>query len=218
MALIWSIISSQIMLNGIPGRPIKHGRDLRQGDPLSPMLFILAMDPLQKMLDMTTQQGLLTPIGATPIKFQTNLYADDAMLFLRPIAVDVTNLQHLLHQFGMATGLCTNIQKSQIFPIRCEGIDMPQTLKQFHVQQGQFPCKYLGLPLRIGRIRRENEQVLIDKVARKLPRWKCKLLNKSGRLTLINSVLSRMVIYHMTVFPLSKWAIKKINKIRRSFL
>jgi hypothetical protein len=92
------------------------------------MLFILAMDPLHKMLDMATQQGLLTPIGANPIKFQTNSYVDDAMLFLRPIAADVTNLQHLLHQFGMAIGLCTNIEESHIFPIRCEGIDMPQTL------------------------------------------------------------------------------------------
>jgi hypothetical protein len=75
------------------------------------------------------------------------------------------------------------------------------------VKQGKLPCTYLGLPLWIGRVRREDEQVLVDKVAGKL-------LNKSGRLTLVNSVLSSVVLYHMTVFPLSKWAIKKIDKIR----
>jgi hypothetical protein len=69
MTLIWSTTSSQIMLNGILGRPIKHGRGLRQGDSLSPILFILAMDPLYKLLDMAMQQGLLTPIGVDPIKF-----------------------------------------------------------------------------------------------------------------------------------------------------
>jgi hypothetical protein len=69
MALIWSTTSARIMLNSIPGRPIKHGRGLQQGDPLSSMLFILVMDPMQKMLDMATQQGLITPIGTTPIKF-----------------------------------------------------------------------------------------------------------------------------------------------------
>jgi hypothetical protein len=164
MALIWSTTTSRIMLNGEPSRPIKHARGLRQGDPHSPMLFILTMDPLEQVLDMVTRQGLLNPMGADPIKFRTSLYADDVMLFLRPIASDVTNLQHLLHQFGKATGLCTNVQKSEIFLIRCEGIDIPATLEQFQVQRGQFSCKYLGLPLRIGRLRREDEQVLIDRV------------------------------------------------------
>jgi hypothetical protein len=89
MALLWRTTSSRILLNGEPGRPIKHRRGLRQGDPLSPMLFILAIDPLQRILDMATQQGLLTPIGADSVKFRTSLYADDAALFIRPIASDV---------------------------------------------------------------------------------------------------------------------------------
>jgi retron-type reverse transcriptase len=82
MSQIWSSTTSRIILNGVPGRPIKHAKGLRQGDPLSPMLVILAMDPLQKMLDLATQQGLLSPIGADPIKMRTSLYADDVMLFL----------------------------------------------------------------------------------------------------------------------------------------
>jgi hypothetical protein len=100
------------------------------------MLFILAMDPLQKILDMATQQGLLSPIGDDAIKMRTSLYTDDAMLFLRPIAEDVSNLQHLLQHFGMATDLCTNIQKSHIFPIRCDAIDIPTIVGQFQVQLG----------------------------------------------------------------------------------
>jgi hypothetical protein len=66
-------------------------------------------------------------------------------------------------------------------------------------------------------VRQEDEQKLIDKVAGKLPKWRGKLLNKTGRLTLINSALSTVVLYQMTVFPLSKWAIKNIDKIRRDF-
>jgi hypothetical protein len=86
------------------------------------------------------------------------------------------------------------------------------------VQQGQFPCKYLGLTLQIGKVKREDEQLFIDKVAGKLPKWKGKLLNKMGRLALVNSVLSSVLVYHMTVFQLSKWAIKKLDRIRRQFL
>jgi hypothetical protein len=79
------------MLNGQPGRPIKHVRGLRQGAPLSPMLFILAMDPLQQLLVKATEAGLLTPIGADPIKMRMSLYADDAVMFLRPIAATTTS-------------------------------------------------------------------------------------------------------------------------------
>jgi hypothetical protein len=81
------------------------------------MLFILAMDPLQRLLDITTQEGLLHPIGANSVKLRTNMYADDVVLFIRPIPADVANLQQLLHHFGTATSLCTNIHKSEIIPI-----------------------------------------------------------------------------------------------------
>jgi hypothetical protein len=195
------------LLNGEAGQPVKHGRGLRQGDPLSSMLFILAIDPLQRLLDMATQNGLLHPIGADLVKMRTSLYVDDDALFLRPIASDVANLQHLLHSFGKAIGLCTNILKSEFVRITCEDIDIPTILGDFQARITAMPCKYLGLPLRIGRIRKEDEQILIDKVAGKLPGWKGRMLNKTGRLTLVNSILSSIVTYHMTVFPLSKWTI-----------
>jgi hypothetical protein len=185
---------------------------LRQGDPLSPMIFILAMDPLQQLLDMATQAGLLSPIGADPIKLCTSLYADDAVMFLRPIVTDVANFQELLTQFGQAVGLCTNIQKSEIVPISCNKIDIPSVPGDFQAALASLSCKYLGLPLSLGKLRREDEQKLIAKVATKLPRWKGRLLNKSGRLTLVNLVLSSVVMYHMIVFSLSKWSIKKIDQ------
>jgi hypothetical protein len=71
---------------------------------------------------------LLTPIGADPIKMRISLYADDAMLFIRPIAADIDNLQELLYHFGATTGLCANIQKSHIFPIQCESISILEIL------------------------------------------------------------------------------------------
>jgi hypothetical protein len=182
------------------------------------MLFILAMDPLQKLLNMATMEGLLPPIEADPVKLRTSLYADDAALFLRPIADDVSNLKHILLHFGMATGLCTNIQKTEMILIQCEALDVKGMLGQFQARITDLPCKYLGLSLFLGRTKQEDEQILVDKVTAKLPSWKGRLLNKVGRLTLVNSVLTSTIIYYMIVFPLSKWAIKRIERIGRNFL
>jgi hypothetical protein len=133
------------------------------------MLFILAMEPLQRILDKATHVGLLNPAGADPIKFRTSLYADDAALFVRPTLADVTNVHGLLQAFGDATGLKINLQKSQLFPRRCTELDLTPLINNFQGQLGQFPCKYVGLSLHIGRTRRADEQALIDKIGARLP-------------------------------------------------
>lgn len=79
------------------------------------MLFILTMDPIQLILEKATEQGILQPIGADPIKFRTNLYADDAAIFLRPSLQDMTNLQQLLRCFGklqVYSPTCTSLHCS----------------------------------------------------------------------------------------------------------
>jgi hypothetical protein len=58
---------------------------------------------------------------------------------------------------------------------------------------------------------------LLDKIGGKLLGWKRKLMNKSARAQLVKSVLTIIVTYHATVFPLPKWLIKKIDKLRRNF-
>lgn len=208
-SLTWVTSTSRVLLNGQLGQPIKHRRGLRQSDPLSPMLFILAMDLLQQLLQQATVEGLLTPIGESPIKMRTNMYADDIVLFVRPIASDITNLRQILQCFGEATCLCTIFQKSEIYPIRCDDLDITAVLGDMRARQGQLPCKYLGLRLRIGRLHRTDEQALVDKVAARMPGWKGHLLNKAVTLTLVKAVLSSIPTYHMTVFHLSQWAIKQ---------
>jgi hypothetical protein len=58
---------------------------------------------------------------------------------------------------------------------------------------------------------------LLDKVGRKLPGWKGKLMSKAARAQLIKSVITSIVTYHGTVFPLPNWLIKKIDKFHINF-
>jgi hypothetical protein len=76
ITLALSTSSSRILLNGTPGKPIKHERGLRQGDPISPTFFILAMDSLQKLLQRATESGILSPITPRSSGIKVSLYAD----------------------------------------------------------------------------------------------------------------------------------------------
>ena len=74
------------------------------------------------------------------------------------------------------------------------------------------------MPLHVKQIRRVDIQPLIDKMGKRLQSWKGKLLNRAGRLKLVNSVLTSIPTYYLTIFRFQKWALKKIDKLRRSFL
>jgi hypothetical protein len=218
VSTLFRTTTSCAILNGHKGPSFSHARGVRQGDPLSPMLFILAMDPLQRLLDMATQQGILTPVPPVAAKWRTSMYADDAAIFINPIKEDVVATKTILEAFGDFSGLHINLQKSSIHPIRCEEIDLDTVLSPFTGTRGNFPCKYLGLQLHIRSLQKIHIQPLIERIGQRLPGWKGRWLNKAGRLTLVSSVLSAMPTYHLTVFPLAAWAKKKIDKIRRSFL
>jgi hypothetical protein len=76
--------SSRIILNGIPRKDILHGRGLRQGDPLSLLLFDIAIDPLQRLLEKATESDLLSAMPGGIQGLRVSLYADDAAIFLSP--------------------------------------------------------------------------------------------------------------------------------------
>jgi hypothetical protein len=65
--------SSHVFLNGIPGAKIQHKRGLRQGDPLSPMLFILVMDVLGHLIFKAEEEGLLQPLSSRNLQHSLSL-------------------------------------------------------------------------------------------------------------------------------------------------
>jgi hypothetical protein len=104
-----------------------------------------------------------------------------------------------------------------VYLIRCHGLQLDQILDGFPTSLKEFPCCYLGLPLDLRKLRRNDFLPFTKKVGAKLPRWKGKLMSKAARVQLMKSVLSAVVTYYVTVFGLPKWLIKKIDKLRRNF-
>jgi hypothetical protein len=102
--------STQIMLNGVPGEYIQHKRGLRQGDSLSPLLFIIVMNVLNGLIVKAADEGLLQPLSTRSIQHRISLYADDVVIFLRPAASDLHLVTRILELFGGAKNQRTEKQ------------------------------------------------------------------------------------------------------------
>ena len=170
--------STQILLNGSPGERIVHQRGLRQGDPLSPMLFILVMDVLSHLITKASDEQLLQPLARRALQHRISLYADDVVIFLRPSASDIEITLDILQLFGEASGLKTNVQKSSVMPIQCTEEDKLVLQEHLPCQISEFPCKYLGVPLSPLKLTKAQIQPIIEKIGDRLPGWKADCLRK----------------------------------------
>lgn len=116
ISALLSTASSKVLLNGCPGLPIAHRRGVRQGDPLSPMLFIVAMDIMDRIFTKATSAGILQSSGHDAILHQCRFYADDVILFASPSRQEGRAVDRLLNIFAAASGLHINRQKCSITP------------------------------------------------------------------------------------------------------
>jgi hypothetical protein len=110
--------STRVLVNGHPGNRIRHARGLRQGDPLSPLLFVIIMEALNALICEADRRALFVPLP-DKIKQRASIYANDLVIFLSPEAGDFANIRHILDLFAGASKLITNVDRCVITPIRC---------------------------------------------------------------------------------------------------
>jgi hypothetical protein len=123
-----------------------------------------------------------------------------------------------LFTFGHATDLVINFTKSSITPISCQHINVQELANSAGIGLSSFPCMYLGLPLSIKKLTRADWQELLDKMDRHLATWKARLMSKAGRLEMLNSVLTSLAVYMMSINEIPPWVKKEFDKCRRSWL
>ena len=188
ICLILSTSSTQVLVNGVLGDIIWHHRGLGQGDPLSPMLFILVMDILNSLVNYAAMTGLLQSLAIQQAWHRVSCYADDAVIFLRPHNLDLLTVRQFLDLFGHISSLRTNLSKSSVSPIHCSGEELALTASVLSCSVKAFPCTYLDLPLSLGKPTKEVLLSLVDKVSEYLPGWKASLMNRDGRLVMVKVV------------------------------
>lgn len=210
--------SSRVVLNGEPLVFFQHRQGLRQGDPLSPMLLLLAVDVLQQMIKVANSiliSAISSRISEAILALQ---YADDTALVANADSKTLVTLKLILRLFSKVFGLRINYNKSSFVELNLQPNQVQLVQLILDCKQTSLPVTYLGMPLTIKTPTRQCFMPLIEKLERRLQGWKGKLILRGGRTQLVKSLLSSIPVYFMNCFILPKWVILRINKVRRIFL
>jgi hypothetical protein len=111
IALLLSSASARILLNGRPGQHICHSRGQRQGDPLSPMLFVLSIEVLNALITRAENDCLFWPIGHDGIALRASFYSNHMVIFIKSARQEMLLLLAILDAFEQASRLKTNLEK-----------------------------------------------------------------------------------------------------------
>ncbi|KAL2224551.1 UNVERIFIED_CONTAM: hypothetical protein Sindi_3020600, partial [Sesamum indicum] len=212
--------SFSIGLNGNPHGFFAGARGLRQGDPLSPYLFVLVMEVLHlgflQLIEQDMQFTYHWKCESAKV-FQLG-FADDLLLFCRADLDSLRVLKMGLDRFAEWSGLRLNVQKSHVIISRSAQGWKDQILAAMGFQEGHLAMRYLGIPLLSSRLSIADCQPLLLKIDAHIKGWEGISLSYAGRVQIIKSVLSAMSIYWASAFILPKAIIKKIDKRLRNFL
>ncbi|CAN6249384.1 unnamed protein product [Urochloa humidicola] len=208
-----------VKANDMMGNYFKTNRGVRQGDPLSPLLFNLAADSLAKMINKAQENGLIK--GMIPEYIPNGVailqYADDTILCLEDDEESAQNMKFLLYMYEKMSGLKINFSKSEVIMVTEDVQKSKRYSELMNCSIGSWPIKYLGVPVSGSRLHIKDWLMLDEKLLKRLEGWKVSNLSLGGRLVLINSCLSSIPTYCMSMFLLPKTILKRMDSTRKRF-
>jgi hypothetical protein len=207
-----------VLVNGTPAGFFSSSRGLRQGDPLSPLLFVIVMEALSKMLTVTVNRGLLSGFSVSEaVNISHLLFADDTLVFCGANPDHLRYLRVLFLCFEVVSGLKVNMAKSELVPVG-NVVDVEGLADILGCGVSSLPLKYLGLPLGACFKAKPIWNGVVEKIERRLASWKRMYLSKGGRITLIKSTLSNLPTYLLSLFLIPVSVANRIEKLYRDFL
>lgn len=213
--------SMNVMWNGEKTEDFQPSRGLRQGDPLSPYLFVLCLERLCHQIDMAIATKEWKPISLScgGPKLSHVCFADDLILFAEASVGQIRVIRRVLEKFCIASGQKVSLEKSKIFFSNNVHRDLAKLISdESGIKATKDLGKYLGMPVLQKRINKDTYGEVLEKVASRLAGWKGRFLSLAGRITLTKAVLSSIPVHSMSTISLPASILDKLDKVSRSFL
>ncbi|GJY80355.1 reverse transcriptase domain-containing protein [Tanacetum coccineum] len=173
---------ASILFNGSPTSEFSLKRGSRQGDPLSPFLFIIVIEGLHIALRDGLRANLFrgVKIGSSDIRLSHLFYADDVIILSEWNQHDMDNIIRILNVFYLASGLKINIYKSNLYGVGVSSNEVDRMAASIGCSASNFPLHYLGLPIGTTMNQISSWNVLIDRFKNRLSGWKANMLSSGG--------------------------------------
>jgi hypothetical protein len=208
-----------VNVNGERSQYFSTYQGLRQGDPLSPMIFNLVAEVLATLMKKAARQGKVTgvmthliPKGITHIQ-----YADDTIIMVEGDDKSVTHMKLILYCFEWLFGLKINYHKSEAYVFGMSEGDQVRIANMLNYNLGRLHMKYLGILVNDVKLGMVPLSSVAKKVSKRVPPWKGKHMSSRGRLILTNNCLSSLPTYTMGFYLVPLGIHRKMDHVRAKF-
>ncbi|GAU44755.1 hypothetical protein TSUD_246480 [Trifolium subterraneum] len=208
--------TASVLVNGSPTDEFPLERGLRQGDPLSPFLFLLVAEGLNVLMEAAVERNLFTGYSfgeRAHVSISHLQFADDTLLMGVKSWANVRALRPVLVLFETMSGLKVNFHKSLLVGVNISDSWLGEAASALCCKVGKLPFLYLGLliggdPRRLG-----FWEPMLARLKKKLSGWKSRFLSFGGRLVLLKSVLTSLPVYALSFFKAPSGTISSIESI-----
>lgn len=203
-----------ISINGAQQGYFSCSRGVRQGHPLSPLLFCLAEEALSRGIEKLVEEGKVKLITSSRnLQMPSHcFYADDIMIYCKGNIESLEALRDLFTKYANSAGQVISCRKSTIYSGGISPTRLQNIINLLGCRVGTLPFNYLGVPIFKGRPKACYLQPIADKVKSKLSAWKASLLSIAGRVQLVKSVVTSMLTH---TFAIYSWPISLLKDMER---
>ncbi|CAJ2628008.1 unnamed protein product [Trifolium pratense] len=164
--------SMSVLVNGSPTKDFVVGKGLRQGDPLSPFLFLIAAEGLTGMMQKAVGIGVFHGYKVSDdLLFHTLQFADDTILIGKGNWDNLWSIKTVLRSFELVSGLKINFFKSKLYGINLDDNFLNAASAFLHCGVESIPFRFLGIPVGANPRRKITWNPIVDNMRKRLSSW-----------------------------------------------